>query len=829
MLKDLLRGRPAVIASLALAMGIGCSVLFSSLFVSWYIVVLLLLSPIAFILTRNFPAIRLVLFVVCVALLGELLTSLDLSGYRNTQITKIASAKISKAVVTGTIDEILDTKSDYVWIFETDSIGIVREAIIPAKGRILLRLPKTSHERVALPEAGSSLKIFCTLEPILGPTNPHEFAAGQRWQTETHTEAEGYVHSRFDFIILSHPVPTLLSRLRDWRDGAHESILKLLDTAIRDNDTRGFVEAVVLGDRSDMDKETLNDFTTSGVAHILAVSGFNVAIVSLVVAQLLRLFGIYWHRTRIGITMLMVFLYSAIVGFEPSVVRALLMIELYLLALLLERKPDPLNIIASAALVELLIRPYDLFDVSFQLSYSAVLGLVLLAPKIRWLLGLEEETLLQGRSAERILLQNRFSKKFLEAFALSLGASLASYPIIAAHFYRMSFIGLAANLPLIPLSAIITALGFLLIPITAISTYLGQVYGEATALLSKALLLTTKFAAHVPFAAHAVAEPSWVALALFVAAIIYCWQAKTRRNFLGRVLLSMLCIFVLRSYGFPFYNSVLAESGGKLQVLFFDVGQGDGILIYTPSEKSYLVDFGTINRSGNARSEQTIIPFLRAENRMTVEAGFISHMHIDHYGGAPAVLENCNVLTIMTSGERVYQPVARSLDSLSRTQHTNLRVLSRGDKITLDSDLSLYVLYPDHHAVTSEFTAFGQNIHSGMLAFKLVYRKTSFLFLGDVERSEEERMLSNYGDFLHSTVVKVAHHGSLTSSSKEFVQAANPDYAVISVGEHNNFGHPAPAIVKRWMTNGANVCRTDQDGAVLLVSDGERVRRADWK
>jgi competence protein ComEC len=829
MIKYLLRGRPAVLAALALAFGVAISSLFSYTASQWFVVVFLLLSPVGYFLTRQAPLIRLVLFVISVALLGELVASLDLSNYRNTQIGRIASMKISKAVVTGTLDEAEDTKSSFVWVFETDSIGLLNERSVYAKGRILLRLPKTRQEKVPLPAPGSRLRVFCSLEPILGPTNPHEFAADRRWQTQTHTEAEGHLHSRFDYVVISPPKPNLISSIRTWRDGAHASILGLIDTAIIDTDARGFVEAVVLGDRSDMDKETLNDFTVSGVAHILAVSGFNVAIVSLVVAQLLRLLGIYWHRTRIGFTMLMVFLYSAIVGFEPSVVRALLMIELYLLALLLERKPDPLNIVASAALVELLIRPYDLFDVSFQLSYAAVLGLVLLAPRIRWLVGLTGDSLEAERPFQKIICGSKSFRKLLEAFALSLGASLASYPIIAAHFYRMSFVGLAANLPLIPLSAVITALGFLLIPLAAVSTWLGQVYGEATTYLSKGLLLITKFAAHVPLAARAVAEPSWVALVLFAAAMVFCWHAKTRKIFFGRVLLSSLCALLLTSVGIPFTNSLLEQNEGKLQVLFFDVGQGDAILIYTPSGKSYLVDFGTINRLGNSRAEQTIIPFLRAENRMTVEAGFISHMHIDHYGGAPSVLENCNVLSLMTSGERVNSPIARSLDSLAALQHTTLRVLSRGDAIMLDTGLTLYVIHPDRHEPLSQRTVFGENIHSGMLAFKLVYRKTSFLFLGDVERSEEEQMLADYGGFLHSNVVKVAHHGSLTSSSKDFVAATNPNFAVISVGEHNLFGHPAPAIVKRWMNNGSQVFRTDLDGAVLFVSDGNTVKHMEWR
>jgi competence protein ComEC len=611
----------------------------------------------------------------------------------------------------------------------------------------------------------------------------------------------------------------------DWFKEVHQSITKLLDIAVEDESARGFIEAVVLGDRNDMEKETLNDFTTAGVAHILAVSGFNVAIVALVIAQLLRLFGVYWHRPRIVVTMLGVLLYSGIVGFQPSVVRALLMIELYLVAKLMERKPDPLNILMSAAAIELLLRPSDLFDVSFQLSYAAVLGLVLIAPELKRLL-IREPNVFVSRTETR---GERLRRSLVESIALSLGASIASYPIIAAHFYRVSFIGLVANLPMIPLSALITALGFLLIPITAVSTWLGQLYGEAAAYLTNGLLLLTKLCAHVPLAAHAAAAPSWANLIFLLIAVIYCLRAKHLKQCMGRIGLVLVSYALLSLLPLPMTDSVLDKNEGKLQVLFFDVGQGDCILLHTPSNKSYFVDFGTMSLSGNAQIERTALPFLRAENSTNIEAGFISHMHRDHYGGATTLLEYCSFARMYTSGERVSDPLARALDADAREKHVALGVLSRGDTLQLDSNITLYVLHPDHHVLTSLLTSFGQHINSGSLAFRLVYRNTSFLFLGDVERTEEEEMLASYGDFLHSTVVKVAHHGSLTSSSRAFVAATHPEYAVISVGEHNRFGHPAPAIVKRWMTSGASVFRTDRDGATLLVSDGERVRKVEWR
>jgi competence protein ComEC len=838
-------GRPALFAAFGLALGIALASAMPDLFLHSYLASVLFFAILAFLISSlisrgRAPLLHIALLFAALVLFGGLITSLERASYHDTTLAHIADLKPPKAILTGTLTSSDERKREYLWTFETDSLGIVRDSLVSMKGRVVLHLPKNNlgtidpslprdGQSIRLPKPGSRLRVYCSLEPFRPATNPYEFASDLKLQTTTGAAAQGYVHSRFDYYLLPSPELGVLATIDQLLATAHKSILTLLDTAIRDKNSRGFVEAVVLGDRSDMDKETLDDFTTSGVAYILAVSGFNVAIVSLVIAQLLRIFGIYGFRTRISITMLMVLLYSAIVGFQPSVVRALLMIELYLLALLLERKPDPLNIVMSAAAINLLVRPYDLFDVGFQLSYAGVLGMILIAPKIRWLFGYDKENEPQPHTNDQRLLHSRFVKQLGIATTLTLGASIFSYPIIAAQFYRVSFVGLLAALPLIPLSALITAFGFLLIPITLFSKWLGQLYGDATGFLSQTQLVLTKLFAHVPAAAHSAASPSWIFLALLVASMFYCLWAKTRSQLMGRVILTAAFFLLLWEIGIPFTNSVLAKNKGKLQVLFFDVGQGDCIFFNTPSGKNYFVDFGKVDYADNAVLERTALPFLRAENITHIDAGFISHMHIDHIGGAPTLLHDCSVASILTSGERVGNSIARELDTQAREQHIATRILSRGDTVQLDSDLVLYVLSPDPRVRVSERTEYGENIHDGMLAFKLVYRNTSFLFLGDIERSEEETMLAYYGDFLRSNVVKVAHHGSLTSSSKEFVLATHPEFAVISVGEHNNFGHPAPAIVKRWMTSGANVLRTDHDGAVLLTSDGNVVKRVNWR
>jgi competence protein ComEC len=282
--------------------------------------------------------------------------------------------------------------------------------------------------------------------------------------------------------------------------------------------------------------------------------------------------------------------------------------------------------------------------------------------------------------------------------------------------------------------------------------------------------------------------------------------------------------------GAPLTASVLEKNSSKLQVLFFDVGQGDCIYLRTPHGKSYFIDFGNADiHSASSRAERTALPFLRAEGETDIIAGFISHMHRDHFGGGSALLEQANMSEIFSSGERSHEKLASKLDADARKKATHLRILAAGDTIHLDEDVTLYTLHPTRPTMTGLHTNYGIHANDGSLTFKIVYGKTSMLFLGDIEARDEREMVREYGDFLHCDVVKVAHHGSLTSSSKELTRAARATYAVISVGAHNRFGHPAAAIVKRWMTSGTRVLRTDRDGAVLLTSDGRRVSRYAWR
>lgn len=814
----LFRHRPALLTAVALASGIYVQSLASFDAAVWLCTTIVCLVCAMF---RIAPLIRLCSLCFAVTALGALLTSSARNSYEQTPLARIA--KFEKQIaITGIIEDIRETETSELVTLRAARVAPIGGREIPVHEEILLRISKAGllHSNVAMPVAGTSIKAIGTLEPFRPATNPHEYASAIALQMRTQTSCMLDVRTGFDLYVLnSSNGPSLRNTILSFAASIHTWIAAQLDASIRDESSRGFVKAVVLGNRDQMERETVDNFTTAGVAHILAVSGFNVAIVALVFAQLLRLLGLNRLRVRTLVTMLAIIAYAFIVGWQPSVARAAMMIVLYLIATLLERKPNSLNVIAGAAAIELLIRPLDLFDIGFQLSYAAVFGLILIAPQVKRLLG----------RAEVPDVPRTYLDRLVDVTALSIGASIASYPVLASHFFRISIVGFAANVPIVPLSALITALGFILIPIAALSTSLGHIYGDAATYLTRALFTLTRISAHIPHAASSAAAPTALYLILFVLCVIFVLRSGTLQHFFGRVTVSVSGYVALSLLGAPLSASVLARNSEALQVLFFDVGQGDCIYLRTPQGYSYFIDFGSADIMGaSARAEQTALPFLRAEGMTDVMAGFISHMHRDHFGGGSALLERAHIGEIFSSGERSSTPLASFLERDARKGNTRLRTIALGDTIHLGDSVTLYTLHPSRAAASGLHTRYGLHPNNGSLAFKVVYSRTSLLFLGDVERDDELQMVSQYGAFLHSDVVKVAHHGSLTSSSKELTSSAQAKYAVISVGVHNRFGHPSPAILKRWMSAGTTVFRTDRDGAILLTSDGHTVRREQW-
>lgn len=742
--------------------------------------------------------------------LGCLLHASAEALYEESSLRKLTASIKGEVVVYGEIISVLD-ESDFgtMYSVQTDSLRIGK-SVYPISGVTAVQVPLPSkRDFFALPNETDKLVIFGELRGLERKHNPYQIDYSEKMRRDYDIDAAIYLRSRYDYEIIAHVGTSKESTLGSMRT----YVTGVLSSAITDTLASRFVEAVLIGAGNSLPPETWQEFNRAGLTHILVVSGFNLGLVAVFVYYLLRLLRIRSRMLRSVITLVIVITYLLVIGGQPSILRATIVVVVFLAARIFERKTDLLNITAAAACINLVINPNELFNIGFQLSYGAVFSLVMIAPQFDRLLLSKSTAVSSKDKIVRILSQT---------FIGTLSVFLGTLPILLYHYQQVSIVGLVSNILIIPVSGLVTILGMIVIPLSLVSSFLASLYGEGLELLVKVTLGISHAASSLPFAVITLPRPTTVSIVLFTCVLIYCISSQTRTSFIGRMVVSITFVAVFMLINVPFVSAITQEEG-KLKVLFFDVGQGDAALIRTPSGKNYMIDFGGRAQSGRSQAERSIVPLLRAEGISSIDGAFVSHMHYDHYAGLEPLLRAGYIEKIYSSGEKTENLTAYALDSIAYGSRIPVEQVYQGEKL-IDEELAMYVLSPD----PKSGDVIGNKNHRSII-IKLVYGNTSFLFLADAEADAEKALTKRYGTFLKSDVVKVAHHGSKTSSTQELISLARPSYAIISVGDYNSFGHPNANVLERWHRSGAKVLSTAHDGALIFESDGNKVDQVQWK
>src|SRR5499426_2149748 len=539
---------------------------------------------------------------------------------------------------------------------------------------------------------------------------------------------------------------------------------------------------LLLGEKVGLPPEASEAFRRAGVYHILAVSGFNVALLASSVFFVLSTLGVPRRATAVVAGAALVG-FALVVGGQASVLRATVMGLLLLGALLLDRESQLMNALALAVLVLLAWRPGDLGEPGFQLSFAATAGIIYLAPPLTaWLTG------------------RGWPGWLATSTAVSLGAQAAVTPVMLVHFNQLSLIGIVANLAVVPMAAVGTTLGMLALLIAAASASAADIFFQALWLLLLALRAAVWAAARMPAAMVHLPAPGWPAISAWCAALALVPYLGSGRRWVRPAAALSLAL----AMGLSVWPG--AKPGeGRLRVTFLDVGQGDAILVEVPEGQRLLVDGGP---AGNQRldvGERVLAPFLwnRPTQRLDVVA--LTHPDSDHSGGLRAVLTRFGVREFWENGRWV-TGTEETLRAVERSGACR-RTLVAGQRLWLGSAL-LTVLNPDGSR-------------------RLDWRGFSILLTGDLGGPGEERLLEQHAP-VRALALKVGHHGSRYSSTSAFLDATDPAVAVISVGARNSFGHPTSEVRGRLEAAGARVYRTDRDGAVILETDGITLSITRW-
>ncbi|WP_457652029.1 DNA internalization-related competence protein ComEC/Rec2 [Rhodocaloribacter sp.] len=589
-----------------------------------------------------------------------------------------------------------------------------------------------------------------------------------------------------------------------------------IERRIPDRGARAVLSALLLGDRHDLGPDTRAHFAETGLMHVLAVSGLHVLLIGMALYGLLRPLLMRLSRRRLSwravetlravVTLAVLVYFMMLTGARPSVVRAVLMAGVFILLTLAQRNAHTLNTLGAAAVVMLLWRPYQLFDVGFQLSFAAVAALVTLHPVFT-------------RALPERWTGPGLVRKGFTMVSMSLAATLGTLPILLFHFGHASFAGLVLNLAAIPLTGLtLTAALFMLV--FGGAGFIGGLGAMAATGAARLLLFTAETGAeHFGWAAvHGYVTGPWTVLAMVTALVLLAqWPRPRTRWRLGALALAFAAAGL--------WTAAATHLTPRLDVLFFDVGQGDAALVTLPNGRRLLIDAGVRNAYTD-RGVRTLLPHLERFGIDRLDAVVVSHPHSDHLGGLPALLRAVPVTRVLDNGaphaSALFDETTRLLDSLGVAH----RALAAGDTLALDPSVRIQALSPPRARDAED--------NDASVVLRLVFGETSMLFMGDAEANAEARLVAHYGSMLRSDVVKVGHHGSVTSSTPAFVAAVTGDAphrttAVISAGRDNRFGFPDEDVVRRWERSRARVRITAREGAVWLRSDGEHVRPVTWR
>jgi len=588
-------------------------------------------------------------------------------------------------------------------------------------------------------------------------------------------------------------------------------------------------QAVLLGLRGNIPDSLNEAFSRTGTVHLLAISGLHM---SIIIAILLSLGTIVFGRQRslyIWLALALTWLYTLLAGMNPPVIRAAIMGSLFIIAVYLGRQGSAIIALAFAAAVMVAIQPGLLWTVSFQLSFLAMAGLILLYPYFQvW-----------GRRGVARILGDRDTlaaagNMITDVFAASLAATVAVAPLIAYNFGIVSLVGLPATFFMLPALPFIIVTSALTAFVGLVASVAAQILGWlAWLFLSYLVFLVERFDA-LPHSSLEVATIStWYVLGYYavlagvIAFLNYRNQLadfscrltsgmqkvaqgipKPRLGFSPKwLVLPLLLVAIL------VWSVALTMPDDKLHVSFLDVGQGDAILIQTPDGQDILIDGGPDPQKINLELSERL-PFWDR----TIDLVVCTQPQADHVTGLVEVLQRYRVEQVLDPGVLYDSAIYQEWLRLIEYKEIEYNVARAGQEIDLGSGVEIEVLNPPE----SLWEGTSDDVDNNGVVLRLSWNNVSFLFTADI-RAEAEFELIGQRANLRSTVLKVSHHGSKTSTTLQFLAAVGPEVAVISVGEDNPFGHPSPEVLERLTDRLGEdtVYRTDQDGTIEFITDGE--------
>lgn len=553
----------------------------------------------------------------------------------------------------------------------------------------------------------------------------------------------------------------------------------------------GLLTGLLIGNIENLDEDIKEAFRDSSLTHMLAISGSHMSYIIIGISFIIYICKIGKIKSKI-ITIIVLVFFMLITGSSASVVRACIMSVYIILASIFHKRVNVLSSISISLLILMIINPYSILDVGLELSYGGTIGIILFYNNLK-------KIFIKNKKEETY--KYKIKVKLQEIIILTISANIIIIPITMYHFNNISFTFIISNLLASLIIGILILLGFITIIISYIIYPLAQFLSIFLNFLLNLFMQIAVFTSKLPLSKILVPSLKIEFIILYyflIASIIFINKIKNKknkRNIEKRLLLKVSKITIKKIIVILLIAATIVTVINKipkdLKIYFIDVSQGDSMLIVTPNNKKLLIDGG-----GNENydvGEKILLPYLLDRNIISLDYVLITHADTDHIGGIFSLLENIKVKEVIICSQAKDSENYKKLKKIVNKKKIKVRVVKKENKISIDKDVNLKILWP-----TDEFI--NENIlNNNSIVAKLEYKTFSMLLTADIEEIAEKKILEEYKNtnILKSTVLKVAHHGSKSSSTQEFLNIVKPKIALIGVGKNNTFSHPNDKVLER--------------------------------
>ena len=544
--------------------------------------------------------------------------------------------------------------------------------------------------------------------------------------------------------------------------------------------TSSILKALVIGNKDNLDGNVREKIQDNGLSHVLAISGMHIGCIILILQKLLDKLT-YDNKLKKIVIVIVLIIFGLIIGFITSAMRAIIMAVLAIASKLFYKKDNFLVNISIASLIILIYNPYYLFDAGTILSFSATIGIVYVFPKIN-----------------KLKIKNKIVKYLIEFFLLSISVNIFIIPITIYFFKRISISYFITGIIITPLIFIIETFGLFMV-------FLPEFILKFLSPIIEMFVQIFINLSQIDFGFHYFKVPTILEIILYYLILVYILNSKMRKIFkkiIKSVIITCLIISIIITMEFYFRDDLI--------VYFIDVGQGDSTVIRTKENVNILVDGGGLDDYNIGKN--VVIPYLLTKKIDTIDYMLVSHFDTDHVKGCIEVLKYLKVKNVIISAQSKESSNLYELLDIVGHQNINLIICKKGDEIQTSKTTKFQILWPQEKQIN-------EDLNNNSIVAKFIYKNTSILFTGDIE-SKAEKEIAKDKEILESDILKVAHHGSKTSTNQEILQYIKPHISIIGVGLNNTFGHPSPNTLNNLQSIGSKIYRTDLNGEIIIKVNG---------